>query len=166
MKTPICDNCLQSDTLCPECKEKVNESKITACDIRVARNLYNLSKEIKELENIEIKKSVESPNLIVIICKKGDAGKIVGGNGIIVKKLANILQKPIRVVEDPKDKEDFIRKLLYPVPLLAINVLYTPHGEMLKVIIPNNRKPPAPDEYMSDIMKKLYDQDMVIVAEE
>ncbi len=166
MKTPICEICLHSDTLCPECKEKVNSGKVTACDIRIARNLFSISREVKDLDNVEIIKCMESPNLIVVICKEGDAGKIVGSNGIIVKKLASILQKQIRVVEEPKDKEDMIKKLLHPVPILGINVLYTPHGEMLKVIIPKNKRSPVPDERMSDIMKKIYDQDMVVVPEE
>ena len=122
-------------------------------------------KDFSDIQNIEIKKSLESPDLIVIICKKGDAGKIVGSNGIIVKKLASVLQKQIRVIEEPSDKEDFIEKILYPVPVLGINILYTPHGEMLKVIIPKNRRAPVSDEHISDIMKKLYDQDMVIVNE-
>ena len=165
MKTPICEKCLGNDSLCSDCKKKVDDGKINASDIRVARNLFGLSNEIKELDNVEILKSVESPDLIVIICREGDAGKIVGSNGIIVKKLSKVLQKPVRVVEEPKNKEDFIEKILHPVPVVGINILYTPHGEMLKVIIPANRKAPVSDEYISDIMKKLYDQDLVIVNE-
>ncbi|NOX71354.1 MAG: hypothetical protein GXO64_01515 [Candidatus Micrarchaeota archaeon] len=165
MKAPICEKCMQSDTLCPACKEKVDAGKVTACDIRVARNLYNLSKDVKELHDVEIIRAVESPDLIVIICARGDAKKIVGSNGIIVKELSKILQKAIRVVEKPYNRDDFIEKLLHPIPVLGINILYTPHGEMLKVIIPKGRKPPVSDEYMSDILKKLYDQDMVIVNE-
>jgi len=166
MKMPICENCMQNETLCDECKEKVNSGQVTACDIRVARNLFNISREVVDLRDVEIIRCLESPNLLVVICKEGDAGKIVGSNGSIVKKLASLLQKPIRVVEEPKDKEDMIIKLLHPVPVLGINILFTPHGEMLKVIIPRNKRPPASDEHMSDIMKKLYDQDMVVVPEE
>lgn len=165
MITPICDKCMESEGLCTYCKKRVDEGKITACDIRVSRNIHQISKEMPDLKDVEIIKSIESPELIVIICKKGDAGKIVGSNGIIVKKLSKILQKSIRVVEEPEGKNDFIEKLLHPVPILGINILYTPHGEMIKAVIPKGRRPQVPDEHISDIMKKMYDQDLVIVNE-
>ncbi len=165
MKTPICEKCLSNDTLCQECKKKVDEGKVTATDIRVSRALFRISEETGGLLGVEILKAVESPFLIVIICGKGEAKKILGENSIVVKKLSKMLQKQVRVVEKPEGRDDFIEKLLHPVPVLGINILYTPHGEMLKVIIPKGRKPPVSDEHASDILKKLYNQDMVVVSE-
>lgn len=165
MKMPICEVCLKSDILCKACREKVESGLVTASDIKISRTIYELSKIIRPLKDVDIKKILESPSVVVIICKKGDGPIIVGKDGVIVKKLSKKLEKIVKIVEEPKDKKDFLQKLLAPVPVLGINVVYTNDGEILKIKIPKGKKPSILAASISRITKEVFNQEVEIVNE-
>ena len=164
MKAPICDVCLTSDILCKVDEEKLKKGIITASDVEISRSIYELSKHVKPLKDIEIKKIIKAKNLIVIICAEGDASKIIGKSGVIVKKLSKHLGKPVRVIEEARDIKDFIYKLFAPIPVLGVNILYTPEKEIYRVKI-GKKKSPISNETFKEIMKELYDIEAEIISE-
>ena len=96
MKGIICNNCLQSETLCPECNKKLEQGIITKKDIDISRIIYNLSKKVKSLENIKLLKTVDA-TVLTIICGSGDGPMLVGRGGSVVKVLAKHFKKNIKI---------------------------------------------------------------------
>ncbi|HDD46414.1 MAG TPA: transcription elongation factor NusA [Candidatus Aenigmarchaeota archaeon] len=162
MKAPICDVCLTSDILCKADKEKMEKGIISESDVRVSRSIYELSKHVRPLKDITIKKVIETNNLVVIVCKEGDASKIIGKSGVIVKKLSKHLGKTVRVIEEAKDMRDFVQKLLFPTYVLGINILYTPEKEIYKIKIPKKRAN-INTKSLEEIIKKAFGVEAKIV---
>jgi|YelNatPaOPRAMG01_1025707.scaffolds.fasta_scaffold60122_1 transcription antitermination factor NusA-like protein len=165
MKAPICAVCLNSDILCVACEKKFREGKISESDVKISKIINELAKNFKSLEEVTIKKIVEVDDMGVIICKKGDASKIIGKGGIIIKKISKEAKKNFKVIEESENVKDFIKNLLQPIPVIRINVLYKPEGEVLKVIIPKGFNPPFKNETFAKLTKILFDKSSLIVKE-
>lgn len=144
MKTPICGVCLKSEILCNGCQRKIDTGELPVEAVEVSRMLYELSKSITSLENVEIKDMIGNEDVFIIITKEGDAPKVVGRNGKIVKKIANIVDKPVRVLGDSDSIEDVSRNLIAPLDIESINTVFTPEGETKKVIVDKEKKNRVP----------------------
>ncbi len=165
MKAPICEVCLASKILCKSCKERLNEGEISKSEVYISRLLHQISSEAKSLKGIHIKKIIDTPGLVLIISKKGDAARIVGKSGIIVKKLSKTLGKKIKVIEESSDPKTFFQNLIFPVPLLGINILYAERGEILKIKVPRDRALPISKSTFKETTKLVLKKDIEIVEE-
>jgi len=135
MKAPICNVCLKSDVLCSQCSEKLEDDEITDLDIKVARKLKELSNEHGSLRDSTIEGTYKAKNVVVIITGSGDGAKVVGRSGEIVKKVAEEVGKPIRVVENSENDRDVINGLLSPGEIQSINTVFKPDGESKKIVV-------------------------------
>lgn len=163
MKAPICGICLNSDMLCPACKKKLDEGKITESDIKFSRMVHEASKGFRPLGDVTINRVIEGKNIAVIICGKDDKTKFIGRDGFMIKKLSKSARKPIRVVEDTSDMKEFIRNLIQPVPLIWMNIIYAPEGEVLKIIIPKDRDIPMPKASFAEIIRLVFGKNAIIM---
>jgi len=135
MKAPICNVCLKSDVLCSQCSEKLENDKITELDIQVSRKLKELSNDHGSLRDSTIEGTYEAENVVVIITGAGDGAKVVGRSGEIVKKVADEVGKPIRVVENSENDRDVINGLLSPGEIQSINTVFKPEGQSKKIVV-------------------------------
>lgn len=165
MKAPICDVCLNSDLLCKACKGNLDRGIITKADINVSRLIYKVSQKVKSLKDITIRKVIETRNVIIIICKPGDAAKIIGKSGVVIKNLSKNIGKIARVVEETNNYRSFLQGLIYPVPILGINILYTPDKEVLKIRIPKKATLPISERDFVQITKELFNKHVEFVNE-
>jgi len=163
MKAPICGICLNSDMLCMACKKKLDGGEITESDIKFSRMVHDAAKNFRPLDEITINRVIEGKNIVVIICGKGDKARLIGKDGLMIKKLSKSAQKPIRVVEDTSDVKEFIQNLIYPVPLIGMNVIYSPEGEVLKIIIPNERDIPMPKTSFNEVIRLVFGKNAIIL---
>ena len=165
MKAPICGICLNSDMLCMACKRKFDSGEITESDIRVAKIINDVAKNFKPLGEITLKRVIEGKNVALIICGRGDVAKLIGKDGIMIKKLSKLAKKPLRVVEETDDIREAVKSLLYPVPLVRLNILYRPEGEVLKVVVPRGMHIPISKEAFAEIVKLMFGKTSVIANE-
>lgn len=135
MKAPICNVCLKSDVLCSACKEKLENDEITELEVEISRTLQDLSEEYGSLRDSEILKVLETENVIIIVTAEGDGAKVVGKGGEIVKKIAQEVDKSIRVVEKAKSDKTVIQGLLSPAEVKSINTVFKPSGETKKIVV-------------------------------
>jgi len=135
MKAPICNVCLKSDVLCSKCEEKLENGQISELEIEVSRTLKDLSNEYGSLRDSEILHVYNTDNVVIIVTAKGDGAKVVGRSGEIVKKVAEEIDKSIRVVEKSEDNRDVIKGLLSPAEVESINTVFSPEGEYKKVVV-------------------------------
>lgn len=166
MHAPICEVCLKSNILCSVCQEKLSRGETTEREIEVCRYLYGLEEKVKNLKEARILKVCDS-NSLFIITAKGDAAKIVGRRGSIVKELAKKHNKPIRVVEFSDNFREFVENLLSPAVLTTISIMYTTDGETYKIIVPSSQKTRLflLESDFSGIIKNLYGKEAQIVFE-
>ncbi len=135
MKAPICNVCLKSDVLCSQCSEKLEDGKITELDIEVSRKLKELSNNHGSLRDSIIEGTYEAENVVVIVTGPKDGAKVVGRSGEIVKKVADEVGKPIRVVENNENDREVINGLLSPGEIKSINTVFKPEGQSKKIVV-------------------------------
>lgn len=135
MKTPLCDKCLSSQSLCEKCRSKVENNEISEIDLEVARVLHNLSQTEEDLKNIEFIKAIELPQLILIIVGKRDAALVVGKEGKTIRLLTKKLRKRARILEKSNNDEKIIKDLLKPAEVKNIGVIYSLDGERTKITV-------------------------------
>ena len=139
MQTPICEVCLKSDILCNACQNKLEQGIINQDEIEIARYLYRLSEKMKSIRDVNILRIINSDALI-IITGRGDAPKLVGKAGAVVKKIANRFRKSIRILEESSNLEDFVEELIFPTTVNGINTLYRNNEEIIRIRVPAIQK--------------------------
>ena len=166
MQAPICEVCLKSNILCSACQEKLNSGKISQKDVDISRYLYDLSDKMRSIKDIKILRIVDCGSLI-IITGRGDAAKLVGKGGVVVKKIAKDFKKSIRILEEAPSFKDFVEDLLSPAPISGINTLYKDDIEIYRIKIPAIQKNSImiTPEIFSQIISNFYKLKAEIVFE-
>ncbi len=167
MKFPICKVCLKNDILCNGCAEKIGELGIKADELKMFRRLNKLFKKYNLLKDVEVKRVIDSNNILLIITNKEDASKLIGKNGGMVKKLGKDLGKQIRVIGELSNIGQFVNEIFFSTPILGINVLYTAKKDKYKIRIPSSERVvlPITPEKFSDIANSVLNVDAELVFE-
>ncbi len=130
MEAPLCEVCLKSDMLCPGCAEKIEKGIISEDDVMVARIIYKLSKDNKDLKELSFLKTINTNNLLLIVVERGESENFIKKSGKLLKSLSKKLRKKVRVIEETDELKDLSRDLLRPSKVLGINILYGADGDM------------------------------------
>ena len=141
MRAQICQVCLNSEILCTACQEKVDTGKISVRELEIIRKINALSDKIKGIDKADIKGIHETEGLLAIVCSKGEAPKLIGRGASNIRKLSRDLGKTVRIIEESSDKRSFLQNLIYPVPILSLNLIFSSDGEKYKVAVPNRGLP-------------------------
>lgn len=157
MKFPVCDVCLKSDILCNACKEKISNGEFKESHLRLFKAMERI---MPKALDARVKRVLEAYDLLVVVTGREDVPKMVG-NGISLRKLSREIEKPVRVVAEARDYREFLENVLFPAGIAAVNVVYTPEKEILKVMVQG--KMPVPAESLNDIMKREYGKEIRIV---
>ena len=166
MKSPICEICLKSGILCTACQSKVDQGSLKNADIEILRMIYKEVERNKALGKIEIKKIIEGEAVLLVVCSQGDAAKIVGKGGFFAKKLSEAAKKTVRVVEASEDARAFLQNIVFPVPIISLNVLYTPEGDKYRIMIPQNSRLPFALNAFKSLAKDLLGKEVDIGFED
>ena len=133
VKTVICDTDLKRNSLCEECKNKLNDGKISELDITASRLLSKISNTVY-LENVEFKKALDLGDLVVLVCT-GNIGLIIGKKGKNVAELSKELGKKVRIIEETKDEKKMIQDLIGEARIIAVNKIFKRDGHEHKIMI-------------------------------
>jgi transcription antitermination factor NusA-like protein len=139
MKSPLCEECLKSKTLCDTCSKEIEKNNISRDEIEVLRFIYKLSTKSPSLKDIKIVKVMDH-NVLLIVTGTGDAAKLVGKGGSVVKLIAKKFKKSIRILEQAPDFRDFIEGLITPADVSGINTLYRDNEEIIRIRVPEFQK--------------------------
>ena len=58
--------------------------------------------------------------------------------------------------------KEFIEKLITPIPIVGINVIYSPEGEIIKVLIPKKRKIPMSKSTFGEIINIMFSKKAIV----
>jgi len=130
------------------------------------RRLNRFLKNQKPLKSIEIKRAIGN-EMLLVVTSKNDAAKLIGKEGRIVKKLAKELGRSVRIVEKPPELKDFVNDVFFTVPILGINIVYRPEGELYRIRIPRTSRTrlPISSEIFINVSKSLFHVDTDVVFE-
>jgi transcription antitermination factor NusA-like protein len=157
---------LKSDILCSACQGKLDSGLISKEKIDVARYIYNLSEKMKSIRDVHILNIINS-DVLVIVTGRGDAPKLVGRSGSVVKKIAQRFKKPIRILEEASNLKDFIEELIFPTPINGINTLYRNNEEIIRIRVPAIQKSHIliKPENFSEIISSFYNKKAELIFE-
>ncbi|MHA2338749.1 MAG: hypothetical protein ACXACX_15685 [Candidatus Hodarchaeales archaeon] len=126
-------------------------------EVNISRFLYELSKKTKSIQDVCIFKIINS-GVLVIITERGDAAKLVGKSGSIVKILAKKYGKPVRILEEATNFKEFVEGFISPSAVSGINTLYSENKEIHRVRVPFSQKSKLyfSSESFSEIVSGLY----------
>lgn len=166
MQTPICEVCLKSNILCNSCQSKMDEGLLNEDEIEVARYIYKLSEKMKSIRDVKLLRIINS-DVLIIVTGRGDAPKLVGKAGSVVKKIANRFKKSIRILEEASNLEDFVEELIFPTQINGINTLYRDNEEIMRIRIPAVQKNHLllKPESFSKIMSNFYNKKVELIFE-
>ena len=167
MKMPICSKCLESETLCEICSQKLKNREITSLDVEIARVLYSIARNY-HLGDVTFKRSIEVNGMIVMIVGKGDIGTVIGKRGRFVRILRRKFNKIIRVVEDRSDLRGLVEELIYPARIHGINIIYPVSGKKKYKIRVDKRsqdKMPADKSVIESAIRIIIKKDSEILFE-
>jgi transcription antitermination factor NusA-like protein len=165
MKTSVCQICIKSGILCRSCSDKLASGEISPSEVKVAEVLLKMSEEKRQLREVGIKKVIDSGDMTLIICGTGDAAKIIGASGQIVRKLERELHKRVMVIEEASDMKGFVRDILKPMRIESINTVYKNGREVVKVRAPDGRGQRISSSDFSRIMSAVYGKEAEITGE-
>ena len=166
MQAPLCEVCLNSDILCGGCAAKLQSGELSQTEIDVSRFMHRLSDKVKSLQDAKLLKVIDA-DVLVVVAGKGDAAKLVGKDGAIVKALAKKYEKSIKVVEE-KEFRPFVTELMMPLKISGFNTVYTPGGEMYRIRVPSGQKQKQhiSEIALANIAQKLFNKKIEVVFED
>jgi transcription antitermination factor NusA-like protein len=155
----ICNFCLKSGILCPQCEEKVRRGDVSELDLQIAKILSELENKYPALQTVYFHKSIESNDVLVILVNKGDVPRILSYGGKILREISDKTGKrKIRILAYNEEPRRFLEDLFAPALVLTINTVWLPDGSTeTKVVIPKRdmRKMPASVEVLKDLAKNI-----------
>ncbi len=116
---------------------------------------------------MEIKRAV-GKNTLMIITRDEDVSKLIGKDGLTVKKLAKGLNnRPIRIIGQRPDFKTFVDDILFTVPIMGINILYKPNEKIYRVRVPRyaRTKLPISSDILSNISRSLFHENVDVIFE-
>lgn len=145
MKTALCNFCLKSGILCQKCSAKVKSGEISKLDLKIARLLLSLEEKYPSLQNAHFHGAVAADRTLAIVVKQGDAPRLLGYGGKIIRTLGEKVGKAIRVLEYGVNDRKFLEGLFAPLNIVAINTIWLPDGTTeTRVILKKRRWRQAP----------------------
>ena len=165
MKTPICELCAQTGTLCQGCKSKLKSGKINLTEVQIAKLLYQINEEYN-ISGASFENAIDLENIVVILTA-GEPGLLIGKGGKVVSELSRALGKKVRIAEYTGDMKKTVADILLPVKLLGINTMYSKGGEYYKIKIPKPQFMQLPLDLLSleKVLKSLLKNDVKISLE-
>ncbi len=139
MKTPLCNFCLKSGILCSKCEALLRDGEVSELDVKVARILLDFEQRYPILQEITLRKVVESGSVLAIVVNQGGPQKILGSGGKLIRDLSDRVGKRIKLLEDDCDLRRFIEELFAPASILTINTVWLPDGSTETKVILSRR---------------------------
>ncbi len=165
MKTPVCEEDVRNGELCPQCKKKLAEGRISELDFEVAQVLCKIN-ERYNITNASFTKALDLGR-VVLILTRGEVGLLIGKDGKIVGEISSALGKKVRIAEAQGDVKKTIADIIAPVRLLGINRVFHEGKEITKVRLPRHELEELPIDVptLEKVLRHLLEDDVRLVLE-
>jgi len=123
----------------------------------------------ESVTNVRSKEMFEEEDTVVFLVDKGNLGQAIGKGAHRLKKLGELLNKKVKIVEFDEE-EQFIRNLFKPFPLTSLDVRDETGGRVAYVSVEPKDKGKAIGEkgrnlhIIKKLVKKYYNIENVLVV--
>jgi len=128
MQTPFDAFCLRSNVLCKSCDRKIKSGEYSQTDLEISRFLTEESEGIRQLADIEFKKSMIEGEYLILVLNKGQTANFFAQGRKLIRDLSKKYGKRVKVLEEDQTPRDFLEGLFAPAKILALNTIWLPDG--------------------------------------
>ena len=156
MKTPLCNFCIRSGILCPQCQEKVRSGEVSELDIDIAKLLLKFEGKYPSLQKISFHNAYDINDVLAIVVGSGDLHLFLSEGGL-VREVSESTGKKVRVLEKKGDSRKFFEDLFAPAPITSINKIWLPDGsvETRVILAGRSRRLPLKINVFKELAKKI-----------
>lgn len=165
---PICKVCAKTGVLCSSCQSKLEEGKVSDLEIKLSCAFLDLENRFSDLKKVKFYKAIEKGDLAILIVGKGDINRVIGEYGKTRKELQKKVDKTFRIIEKSKDPKKILENLIAPIPVLGINQIFLPTGEIenkARVAKKDKNRVPIDIDTIEDVIYSLTGTHIRIVFE-
>jgi transcription antitermination factor NusA-like protein len=165
MNTPVCDSDLKSGELCPSCRKKLGEGKISQLDFDIARILFKINDRYN-ISNASFYKALDLGR-VVLVLTHGEVGLLIGKHGKVVSEISSALGKKVRIAEASGDVKKTVADIIMPARLLGINKVFHNGQEVTKVRIAQSDVAllPLDQKSLDTVLRSLLEDSVVVTFE-
>jgi len=117
----------------------LRDGKVGELDVKVARILLDLEQKYPILQEVTLKKTVESGSILAIVVGQGELQRVLGSGGKLIRDISDRTGKRIKLLEDGCDLRSFLEELFAPAGILTINTVWLPDGSTETKVILSRR---------------------------
>lgn len=156
----ICKICQQSDILCAACAKAVEEGKIKETDVKLHRALNAINRE--KGYNLDFVESVDDGQKLYVVVENEHAAKFIGPGGKTINKIAELVGRPIKLLEKASGSDKVVIEKLIGTPVIGVSKVYF-GSESFKVRV--ERKYMKSVRPLSGVVGKILDKKVNFVFE-
>jgi transcription antitermination factor NusA-like protein len=138
VKGPVCQEDVRHGKLCRICEAKLKAGQISTIDFELLKAIEKLGNK-RFLVATEIMRAFELGDTVLVFAS-GNVGALIGRDGKNIKELEKALGKRVRVIEPSKAPKETIQQVIGRASILAVNRVFKPDGEELRVIVDSKDK--------------------------
>jgi len=160
--------CAKTGVLCSSCEALLKKGQVSKLEIKISNELLELEKKYSELKNVSFYRAIEREDFIILIVGKGEISNFLGPYGKTRKAIQEKLNKNVRIIEKTNDPKKILEDLIAPVPVLGINQIFLPTGEVenkARIAIKDSSKITIDIKILEEIIYSLTDREIRIAFE-
>jgi hypothetical protein len=140
MRLPVCVFDLESDMLCPNCQERLDNGEIAEFDVEFSKWILEKAKDYPGIDNIVIRRAIKTTDRLILIVKKRTRDVLLSAEGLVNEM--NEAYGSVMVFEAPIKLRNIIRTLIHPAIEVGVNSLFLPTGvkESIVMLRPDDRE--------------------------
>ncbi len=126
MRLPVCNFDIESNMLCPNCQERLDNGEITKFDVEFSRWILNKEKEYESLVDLHLLRAIKVTGYLILIVRKRQE-PILKTNVDLMEEIRNEFGE-VLIFEGPAKLRNVVRALISPSVEIGVNSLYLPNG--------------------------------------
>jgi len=144
----------KTNRLCKICEAKLKAGIISENDIKLWKEIVKLAQK-NFMPDFEFIRSFEINGAMCLVCK-GNIGALIGKGGKNIREFEKILGKKIRIIEKTGTEKDIAQTLLGRAKILAVNKVFKPDSEELRIIVSKGFEKRLPDKQrLEEVLAKI-----------
>ncbi|MGY5875074.1 MAG: hypothetical protein RTU30_04970 [Candidatus Thorarchaeota archaeon] len=133
MKLPVCNFDIESNMLCPNCQDRLDNGDITKFDVDFSKWLLEIGKQYPELVDLHILRAIKVGNRLILIVKKRQKNLLLSEEDLLEELKSEF--GDVMVFEKPLKLRSVVRSLIAPAVEVGVNSLHLPTGVKESIVM-------------------------------
>ncbi|MHA2433556.1 MAG: hypothetical protein ACXADO_10045 [Candidatus Thorarchaeota archaeon] len=140
MRLPVCRWDLESDILCPQCQERLDNGELSKFEVSLSNWFLEREKLYPSLDKLNLLRAQRIRDRLILIVKKKTKEALTSATGLMEEMQTSFGE--VMIIEGPIKLRTLIRTLISPCVELGVNSLYLPDGikESIVMLRPEDKE--------------------------